>query len=307
MRKLTTVALAAATSSVLLLGAPAIAGGPDDPVGGETQLGTTAGIKYVSETLDVGSSGHFGAPYEAAWIACGSHTSPWKPTSGGARIKGSQTDNYLAAHRPMDLDNPFEQPDNETTDDWWDTTVHSILGRSLTGYAVCTQRALRYVLTDTPGATSSERTGSTSCPGNRRLVGGGSFIATTGSFINSSYPGRGNTWQARIFDTVGGAGGMQTYAVCRNAGGVKVYTARSRPIAAGAVRAVTVKCPGARHVIGGGGRISGAIAKAHLAASQPIDSKDARSVPDDGWRVIVSNDTGGPKRATAYAICVRRG
>jgi hypothetical protein len=60
-------------------------------------------------------------------------------------------------------------------------------------------------------------------------------------------------------------------------------------------------------VIGGGGRLSGAISDAHLSASLPVDRSDSDKVPDDGWKVTGSNDTGAKKNLTAYALCVKKG
>ena len=53
-------------------------------------------------------------------------------------------------------------------------------------------------------------------------MGGGAFIATTGSYVHSTWPAPGNTWRAKIYDTVGGQGGMQVYASCRALGGITI-------------------------------------------------------------------------------------
>jgi hypothetical protein len=307
MKRLAASTFTLALLAALFVGVPAVAGGPTDPVGGEKNLGQRGGLKYRSETLKVGSSGHFSGATEAAWMACGSHSSPWSPSAGGGKVSGNNKGNLLSAMRPRDLDAPFETPDDTDPDDWWDTTVRSVLDRSLTGYTICSKKQLRYVRTDTPDGASSGRTGSTDCPGQLKLVGGGAFIATTDSYINSSYPGPGNTWRARVFDTVGGAGGMETYAVCRHRTGVKIENASHAGISHGSAGTAIARCADNRHVIGGGGRLTGPIAKAHLAASFPIDGPDFDVTPDDGWKVVGYNDAGKPKKVTAYAICVTTG
>ena len=157
-----------------------------------------------------------------------------------------------------------------------------------------------------PPSASAERTASAACAPGKALAGGGAFIATSDSFINSSYPSGAGTWRTRIYDTVGGLGGMSVHAVCRNRRGVAIKRARKR-VPPGTARSATARCPRARHVSGGGGALSGPIADGHLAASTPVDGGDRDRVPDDGWRVTAHNDAGGAKTLRAFAICVRRG
>jgi hypothetical protein len=293
--------------AVLIMSGAAYAGGPIDPNGGEVDLGHAGGLKYVSETLLVGSSGHFTPPTEAAWMACGSHTSAWHTVSGGSMVSGTPKRNRIAAMRPMDLDGAFESPDDTRPDDWWDSTVRSVVDRTLTGYTVCTQSPTRYRRTDTPDSPTSSRVGSTACPAATTLIGGGAFIATTDSYVNSSFPGADGKWHARVFDTVGGIGGMETYAVCRKAGSVSVVRKTNAEIVAQTAEAAVAMCAPDRHVIGGGGFLSGPIDEAHLASSLPVDGPDADYVPDDGWRVVGYNQTGGAKKLVASAICVAHG
>ncbi len=288
----------------LALATPATAGGPTDPVGGETALGSVAGLKYLSETLAVGSSGHYGTPYDAAWMACGPHTSTWHTTAGGSKIAGNQADNHISTHRAMDLDSPFEVPDDFVTDDWWESVVWSVPGRSLTGHAICTKAAVKYRSVITPDASGPARSGSANCPSGWTLIGGGGFIATSGSWINSSYPAKNNTWKVRINDVIGGIGGMSTSVQCRRAGDVAKVSRTGSTMTSGHASTVTALCAPGRHVIGGGAKLSGPIAEAHLAASFPIDGSDADTIPDDGWRVIGYNDSGAGKTVTAYALCV---
>ena len=307
MRRRMLVTVSVVLGCLVGAGTPAVAGGPQDPVGGETALGNRDGLQYLSETLAVGSSGHFGGNSEAAWISCGGHSSPWHPVSGGATISDSPAENHLTGLRAQDLDSPLETPDNTITDDWWDTTVSSVVGRTLTGYAICTKTTLTYVSRTIPDGASSARTGSAACPAGKRLVGGGGFIATTGSWINSSYPARNNTWKVRIHDVVNGLGGMAASATCRGKGGIDKVTKTRSGIAAADSGGATALCPGKKHVIGGGGKLSGPIGEAHLTASRPVDGADSDSTPDDGWKVTGYNVSGASKRLTAYALCVDSG
>jgi hypothetical protein len=300
-------ALTLTMTGALLLSGAAWAGGPVDPNGGEVVLGHGGGLKYISETLAVGSSGHFDPNSEAAWIACGPHSSSWKPTTGGSTVSGSRALNKLTSFRPMDLGAPFENPDDLRPDDWWDSSVESLNGRTLTGFAVCSQKPIRYVRTETPQGPSSNRIGTSTCPDGKVVVGGGAFIATTGSYINASYPAADNLWRARIFDTnPTGLGGMETYAICRGKA-VATRTQLTTGIAADSAAQATAWCPSDRHVMGGGGRLFGPIDEAHLAASVPVDGPDAGAAPDDGWRAVGYNASGADKSLRAYALCVATG
>ncbi len=306
MRKPTAFAIVLTVTTALLVGAPAQAGGPTDPQGGEVTMGKKGGLKYLSETLDVGSSGHYGGNVEGAWISCGPHNSPWQPVSGGGSVLGPSDNTMIKALVPTDLDDTFENPDDSVSDDWWMTRVSADLGSSFSGFAICSQQKLRWKSTETPDGDSAARTGSTTCPGRRKLVGGGSSIATTDSWTHSSYPS-GRKWKARILDTVGGLGGMSTYAVCRKKGDIATTNKTKSGIPSSGKQTVTAKCAASRHVIGGGGKLSGSIAAARLTGSRPWDGPDADDVPDDGWTVSGYNVSGVDKSLTAYALCVKRG
>lgn len=299
--------MAAAVAALVALAAPAVAGGAFDPVGGEVSQGKVAGLKYVKESLAVGSSGTMDPPYEEAAVSCGPHSSPWHPTAGGAKMSGGAAANTIKALRPLDLDDAFETPPNSTPDDWWDVTVKSVVGRTLNGYAVCSKSAFSYVRLSVPADTSTDRTATVSCAAGKHLVGGGGFIATSDSRITSSFPVDGDTWKVALFDSVGGAGGMEAYAVCRKAGQVARVSHRVRGIAGSSEDSATVLCAAGRHVIGGGGKMSGPISQGSLAASLPIDGRDRDHVPDDGWRVVGYNHGGAAKSVTAYALCVKKG
>ncbi len=288
-------------ATLLVLGtSPARAGDPAGPVGGEIQLGKAAGLKYVAEQLT--SDGNF----ENLSVACGPDNSPWHPTGGGVRMSDDPGANSIKALRPLDLAAPLESPDDQALDDYWESSVGVAVGTQVTAWGVCTKRSTSYVLHDTPDAKTNERTDTATCPTGKHLVGGGSFIATTGSYVSSSYPSSGQTWTTRIYDTVGGLGGMQVYASCRTLGNVKIVK-HSATVAAGETATATAVCPASRHVVGGGGRITGDIGEGRIVASLPRDSLDRGDVPDDQWRASAYNSGTQPRTLTAYALCVRRG
>jgi hypothetical protein len=181
-----------------------------------------------------------------------------------------------------------------------------VVGHKLTGYAICSKKPSHYVLHETPSSASSARTDTATCPAGERVVGGGEFIATTDSFINSGYPIQGG-WKTRVHDTVGGLGGMETYAICRANVDSKLVATEHANLVPGSAASVAATCSPGRHVSGGGGRFTGPIGQAWLSASRPIDGSDADSVPDDGWKVTGYNASGSAKSLWALAVCVQSG
>jgi hypothetical protein len=305
------IALTATVATLAMLASlPAVAGGPTDPSGGEVNLGVAGGLKYVAESHDVGTGGTHSPPYDAADIACGPHVdSPWHVVSGGGVVKAPASQTLLAVMRPMDLDPSFEVPDNAAPDDWWETVVKSVVGHRLTGYAVCSKKSNHYVSHTTPTSASPVRTDTATCPTGDEVIGGGSFIATTDSFVNASYPTRGG-WKSRVYDTVGGLGGMATYAICRPAGRIDAQVVGSEHpgVAPGTAASVAATCSTGRHAIGGGGKLAGPISEGWLAASRPVDNAtDANTTPDDGWMVTGYNASGTTKSLWAFAVCVKSG
>jgi hypothetical protein len=139
----------------------------------------------------------------------------------------------------MDLQPPFEDPDTQRLDDWWESGVTAPNGRTLTRFVICSENRIRYVLDDTPDGSSTNRTATSTCPDGKFRIGGGAFIATTNSHINASYPTAGNARRARVFDTGAGFGGMQTNAtaVCaRPARADPTQTVNSQPVSSSALR-----------------------------------------------------------------------
>lgn len=62
-------------------------------------------------------------------------------------------------------------------------------------------------------------------------------------------------------------------------------------------------CPKSRPTIGGGTLVNGSTDAAHMVTSRPWDSGDAGTVPEDGWRGGVVNDSGSTLTMTVHAIC----
>jgi len=297
MRRLLTGALFLALAGTFLVEGPVQAGGAFDPEGGETQLGRSGGLKYVAEQVTADGFGGNAA------VSCVPSNGPWHVTSGGVSMSDDPSANLIRSMRPLDLNAPLEDPDDTDPDDWWDSQVTAAPGTQVTSWLVCTQRRTSYVTEFTPNQASTERTDDATCPEGKHLIGGGSFIF---GYVSSSWPVSGSTWRTRVHDPSGGTNGMAAYATCRNLGGVTTVK-KSVDLPADSAARATAACPASRHVIGGGGRITGPISEGRLVGSLPRDSSDRGDVPDDQWRVVGYNGGTEKKTLTAYALCVRKG
>ena len=143
---------------LLLCVSPALAGGPEEPVGGEVELGKAEGLKHVAEQV------MWDTNFESLSVACGANNGPWHPTGGGVTMSATRADS-IEALGPMDLDAPLESPDNLKLDDYWKSSVGMAVGTQITAWAVCTKRPTSYVLADTPDAR--QRNGPTPRPAPR--------------------------------------------------------------------------------------------------------------------------------------------
>ena len=100
------------------------------------------------------------------------------------------------------------------------------------------------------------------------------------------------------------------FAVCRPHAQIdsQLVAIEHQNVAPGTAATATALCGKSRHASGGGGRFTGRIGQAWLAASRPVDTaSDADSVPDDGWRVAGYNATGAVKSLWSVAVCVSDG
>ena len=147
MRRVLAGSLLLALVTTTCVGTAARAGGPEDPVGGEIQLGKAAGLKYVAEQVTSDSN------FEDLPVACGANNGPWHPTGGGVTMSDDASANSIKALRPMDLDAPLESPDDVRTDDYWEAAVGMAVGTQITAWTVCTKRKTGYVLVDSEDGT----------------------------------------------------------------------------------------------------------------------------------------------------------
>lgn len=271
-----------------------LAGVAMDPNLGDEVLGTSGGLRYASDSMGVNGSG-FASPE----VGCGNPR--WHLLGGGSAAGGLAALAFLSANRPLD----FTDTDL-LGDDGWLTGAYGPVGSQGTGYSVCIRdRVERYPVQTVANSSSGLRSATVSCPiGPWRITAGSMFIATSGSWIDASYPLDQGRWTGRVYDTGGGIGGFSAYAVC--AKGLDLRTVRRAPVPVSAGESVIrrVDCNEREHVVSGGVRVGGPADRSRLVSTIPYDDADANTVPDDGWLSRVYNVAGAKKQVTAFAICL---
>lgn len=81
----------------------------------------------------------------------------------------------------------------------------------------------------------------------------------------------------------------------------KSYVREDYVNAAGQTQFGNAKCPSGKEVVGGG--VATESTAQDVNATQPYDSGDSNSAPEDGWRAWVQNNAGSSADAEIYAIC----
>lgn len=296
-----------AALSVFVLGLSAPVGGsagtPIDPNVGDYVYGISGGVRYASEskTFDALSG------YGNVEVGCGGPD--WHLLGGGSASGGPVAQAWQSSARPDDYNDA-----DMRGDDGWYTSGRGMAPAEFTGYSICIHGgSIRYPMTTVASSTSSQRTGSVGCGAPAWHVStGGVFIATTGSWVNSSFPmddgdpkgAPDDGWIGTVYDFVGGAGGFYVHAVC--ARGLTLRSVHQAPIKVltGTTMVRKVACRPLEHVVGGGARVTGPANRARLVSTFPYDGPDADGIPDDGWRSTVYSVSGAKKKVTAFAICL---
>ncbi len=292
-RAITVLVLAVA----LLPATDAMAGSQADPRPGDKQLGTKGGIAYVADRVT--STNPTNTESDAA---CPKLGKGWRIAGGGSR--SADTSAGIFASRPLDIYLPFGD-DDAYPDDFWEVSANPAVGEQLTSYAICMKEPkLKYVRVDVPDSASSRRTTTDTCEGKGRPTGGGGLIATSGSYLSTTFPIGEHAWSIAVLDTIGGSGGMTSDFVCLASRKI-IMTGRAKSVPAGGIKAVTAKCPAHSHVTGGGAEFVATAGDGKQLASYPVDGRDRDKVPDDGWRVEGRNLTATSISLDAWAICKR--
>ena len=280
-----------------------LAGTEPDPNQNDTVLGTVGAVRYARDTGSYDPGSGFGVTV----AGCGGTL--WHLIGGGGASGGSATASWLAVLQTID----YVDPDTQR-DDGMEAAGFGPDGHAITAYSICIKDGdLAYPAKSIPNQPTGLRTGSVTCgPPKWHVTSGGVFIATVNSWMSASFPVDGSDagttpddgWRGTVYDTVGGAGGFDIYAVC--AAGLKLHYVRgaSGSVASGHARTRKAMCASSEHVVGGGARVSGPADRSRLVTSAPVDGSDADKIPDDGWTTSVYNVSGAAKQVTPFAICL---
>jgi hypothetical protein len=290
------------TLAVLALPAISSAGTAPDPNTHDTWLGTTGGIRYATDSAAYDPTNN---NFIDVYAGCGAPN--WHLFGGGSLAAGGVAKSFDEADRPDDY------LDADTNlDDGWLANGKGTIPAKLHAYTACMKHAASYPFHIVANDSSGSRTASIACPGTQRVTQGSMFIATSNSWITSTYPYDGpdmdsipdDGWRGSVFDTAGGIGGFSDYAVCSK--GLKLHYLKSSTTNVKVKSAATIKvpCPAEQHVIGGGERLTGSQSAGRLIGSFPYDGPDNDKIPDDGWKAKVYNLDGSAKQLTGWAICL---
>lgn len=143
---------------------------------------------------------------------------------------------------------------------------------------------------------SLSNTHAASCGGNT-LVGGGGGDSDGETVPHENYPSSSSEWTITTNNATNATQSGLIVVTCIPAGSrpVELVEATANLSAGDKVQA---KCPKGTRVSAGGFELG-----PDIRASAPYDGKDADKAPDDGWRIIAQDGTGGGS-ATVHAVCV---
>jgi hypothetical protein len=273
---------------------------PAGAAAGSQSLGVVGKVKYAQDTTHVAKAGQ--AAEKANDVVPKCVGQPWHISGGGGYLGGSSAHSFLST------------TGFGGSRKWFTSAWHFDSPRTkLTGVAVCVRNTSTVTDTDlvSVGAAPVDGQGNSACFSGQILGGGVRAIgATTDWFINGTQPydlsdadsKPDDSWQNYLHHRAGGASSFLIDTVCGQSVSPS-YEQKSGPLDSSKSAKVRAKCDSG-HVTGGGARISGSIADAHVAGSYPVDGGDNDKVPDDGWETRAANDTGVDKTLTTYAICL---
>ena len=286
------------STGIVLMGlatAPAIAGEQRSPNIGDEFLGKANGLRYAS---DSNAFNPLNNDFASVDVGCG--PSAWHQLGGGAGTFGQTSATYVDSARGVDFGDG-----NDDGDDGVYASGHGPKGGTVTAYSICRKGAgLKPGHKEIPDGSGAERTGTIRCTGaNRRVSSGSAFISTSESPANSSYPTDGpdkgrvpdDGWRGRVVGFGGRTRRLQ-HVQRLHPRATHVRASEAQTVPGGKTRAKAAGCANSQQVVGGGVKVSGAIAQARLLESVPIDDGDPGALPDDGWRGAVFNDTGAAKK-----------
>ncbi|HYH61352.1 MAG TPA: hypothetical protein VD766_05760 [Solirubrobacterales bacterium] len=279
---------------------PASAGMAPDPRPGDTLLGKSGGVAYVSDPdfAAMATSTETGA-------ACPDTPGKWRIVGGGfSLVGGADASQRVASSAPADLLDLYGDDDLKRDDFWRIAAVVSV-GTTVTSYAICTKwSGLKQKEVTVPDSDSGERSHVAKCGPGKKVSGGGGGISTSDSYVSSMFPkNKSRRWKFSAYDSIGGIGGMHNYVVCARDRDFQIVKDEvSVPAGASSVLFAAECFPG-QSVVGGGAKSSGAPGTLSLRASQPYDSSDPDAIPSNGWEARAFSTDPGSQTLRVYAIC----
>lgn len=299
MRRSTCAAAAIAATTTLLSVQPAQAEG----------LGGSDGVRYVRTTVTIPAS--TGVPTSARAVA----TCP----EGWEAVGGGQT---IPAGEGRGISTSMKLGKRQWNARAWQSH-HA--ASTLTTYAACLRTTGMNEEDQTEwelpaGPLSVDQSGS--CPDGHVISGGVLYNGASPDGViqeadpedftlNSSYPVDDSSdvgsipddgWRGRVHYTGPGGESVGVFLWCLP-GKLPAYSKASVTVAAGESMRTRALCPAGRPVFGGGVRASGPGDASHVTKSRPIDTGDAGTVPDDGWRGAITNTSNQDLTMTVYAVC----
>ena len=289
-----------ATGMWLLLGAAPVANGgmAPDPRPGDTVLGKSGGITYVSDP-DFAAM----ATFTETGATCPDVPGRWRIAGGGFDVTGgADSTQTVASSAPADMLDDYG--DNDLfRDDFWRVSAGVSVGTTVTSYAICTKwSGLKYKDKSVPNSPSGERSHVVKC-GRGKVSGGGGGISTADSYVSSMFPKKRKRWKFSAYDTVGGIGGMNNYVICARNRKFQIVKDEVSVPAGGSSALLAAECFPGQSVVGGGAKSSGAPGTLSLRASRPYDTSDLDGIPSNGWAVRAFSTDPGVQTLKVYAIC----
>lgn len=253
-------------------------------------LGTSHGITYATDFFNIPS-----ASEDHLAVPCPKESQSY--FTGGAELFGGPEATYLSGMSGQ-------------LGDGWDTRAYDnfdLGGSAVQAFSLCAKFRLGdYSSNSTdhgvPAGPATEKE-FTKCDDGKLLGGGGFFAGNNAGewYLNSSYPkGNGWAWEGYHFEFTSES---EIIGEVNCEVGAKKPDIVEKSVKSGKehVKAKVFCKKGV--VTGGGGSASKDASLSHLVITKPIDGKDKKSVPDDGWAIEYENDGIVKQTFTVYAVC----
>ena len=293
MKRRTHVLVTIGAATLLGLAAPAVATETDT-----ASLGSAAGVRYVMGTVQLEESA---SPTRAVKGAGASCSRGWKAVGGGlsinARSQQGIKDVYLGQERY-----------------WYVAAWQRDAPESrLSTFTVCMRTdqlsSGTTVVSNIPA--DAPVTEAVMCTEGSAVSGGLMSNGEPSDFaLNASYPIDGGDpdtvpddgWRSYVDYTGDGSANIHFSVRCLSDTDLS-YRGTVTDVAPGATVSARTLCPKGSPVVGGGVYVTGGSHLSHVVASRPWDSKDAKKVPEDGWRGGIVNTSAIELSMTVHAVC----